>query len=672
MPGPETAMQETPKDIDLLNPEFLQAWNLLRNTRRSVFLTGKAGSGKSTFLRYICEHTPKKYVVLAPTGIAAMNVGGQTMHSFFQMPMRPVPCDDPDYSLLKIGKKVKYKKEKIKIMKELELVIIDEISMVRADMIDFIDRALRNVRRNREPFGGCQLLLVGDIFQLEPVITPETRNILSYSYKDFFFFNARVYEHMELVAVELRKIYRQKSVEFVEMLDRFRENRATTEDFRRINSRYTPKAEAAAGSGSDGKFVMTLAARRETVDGINDREMDRLPGEERVYSGTVHDEFPDKLLPTDKELRLKVGAQVLLIKNDPDRRWVNGTLAKIHALTDDSIRIELEDGSFHALDKIVWENMKYVYNEETKRIDEQVIGTFTQFPVKPAWAMTIHKSQGLTFDNVVIDMEGGAFSGGQTYVALSRCTSLEGIRLCHPISPRDVRVNPEVVRFSGCFNSRRAVDSALNDARADYLFVQAKQAADSGDYAAAIEDFYKGLTFRNELGRPEIRRYIAMLMGRINRLQRRIGELEKERRQLAREFVDMGGECLASGDELWEPALANFRKAIRFDDRNADALLGASRASVLGGQAEQGVDYAKRALKLQPRNWEINIAIAEAERAAGDCANALIQYGAALKRRDRDPRIYDAIADLLDEMGFEDEAQENREKAAKLRKRKKK
>ncbi|MDE6299591.1 MAG: AAA family ATPase, partial [Muribaculaceae bacterium] len=381
--------------IDLSNPEFQMAYQLLLQTDANVFLTGRAGTGKSTFLRYICKKLKKNYVVLAPTGVAAVNVGGVTIHSFFQMPLRPVPPDDPDYSVGSFKKSGKFNRRKRKLIKELDLIIIDEVSMVRPDMIDFIDRALRGITGKRgKPFGGVQLLLIGDIFQLEPVISPDTRLILSKYYPDFFFFNALAYKEVSLVPLELKKIYRQTDEAFISLLDRIRLNSVSQADISLLNERVVEKSE-----NSDNKdFEVTLTARRDVANAINKEKMDMLPGEEFLFKGEIEDEFPEKLLPTDLNLILKEGAQVMMIRNDKDHRWVNGTIGRIKELCPTSITIELEDNNEVTVEREVWENITYSYDEKEKKVVEEVIGRFVQFPLKAAWALTIHKSLGLTFN----------------------------------------------------------------------------------------------------------------------------------------------------------------------------------------------------------------------------------------------------------------------------------
>lgn len=660
-------MIELPNDLDLLNPEFLQAWDLIRYTNRSVFLTGKAGTGKSTFLRYICQHTKKNYVVLAPTGIAAMNVGGATLHSFFQIPMRPIPPHDPDYCISNLRKKLKFNKEKVKLLKALQLVIIDEISMVRADIIDFVDRVLRCYSDNkRAPFGGKQLLLVGDIFQLEPVITGDTRTILSRDYSNFFFFNAKAYEQVQLVSIELKKIYRQKSERFIEILDRMRVNRLSDSDFSEINRRYSSQPVR------NSEFTITLAARRDTVDTINDRELESIPGDEFKFRGRIEGDFPEKLLPTDLDLVLKKNAQVIFLKNDKDRRWVNGTIGKIHHIDENAIMVKLETGDIHAVEPYCWENIKYTYDEETRRIKEEVIGMFTQFPIKAAWALTIHKSQGLTFNNVVIDLGGGgAFSSGQSYVALSRCTSLEGISLCTALSRRDVIVNPEIVKFSASFNDHRVVDGALADAKADILYSEALAAFNNHDMPSAVEKFAEAVSLRNILLKPLTRRLIASKLRIINTQQQEIASLRNRLVELAQEYVDMGGECLQMPD-AWQAALKNFEKAISLDSSNQDAAYGKALALRAGGMTDDAITQLRELLQTNPKHFNATCLLGACHLDNQDLSGALLVFSNALKLRKNDPDLHWQIAEIFEEMELEDMAEKHRKLSIKYRSKKKK
>ena len=378
--------------LDTDNLEFQDALNLITHTHQSIFLTGKAGTGKSTFLKYICQHTKKKYVVLAPTGIAAINAGGVTLHSFFKLPFRPMLPDDPDLSTQRgrIYDFFKYPKEKRKILQEVELIIIDEISMVRADLIDCIDKILRVFSGNaRMPFGGKQLLFVGDVFQLEPVVKVDEREILARFYPNPFFFSAHVFQAINLVPIELRKVYRQRDSHFVQILDRIRANEASTQELRALNTRCFPTFEPQ----NEDMFV-TLATRRDQVDHINEKKLAELPGEEFVSVGKLEGEFPESSLPTQLRLSIKEQAQVIFIDNDRDRRWVNGTIGMVSGIdADGKVYVLLENGVEHLVEPTTWRNYKYAYNEEEKRIEEEIIGTFEQLPLRLAWAITIHNGQ---------------------------------------------------------------------------------------------------------------------------------------------------------------------------------------------------------------------------------------------------------------------------------------
>lgn len=330
-------------DIDIENNELQQALQIIQYTRRSLFLTGKAGTGKSTFLRYICANVRKKYVVLAPTGISAINASGSTLHSFFKLPFHPLLPNDSRYTPCNIRNTLKYSSEKRKILREVELVVIDEISMVRADIIDFIDRVLRVYSRNmREPFGGKQLLLVGDIYQLEPVVREDERKMLRPFYPTSFFFGARVFREMRLVCIELRKVYRQSDPAFISILDHIRTGDVPQSDLQALNARVGRRLDT-----TGGRLAITLSTRRDTVDYINARQLERLPGRAVTFRGEVKGEFPESSLPTPVELEVKPGAQVIFIKNDIDRRWVNGTLGVVEGLdaAEGVLYVVTEDGT---------------------------------------------------------------------------------------------------------------------------------------------------------------------------------------------------------------------------------------------------------------------------------------------------------------------------------------
>ena len=552
---------------DTQNKEFQDALNLIQYTRQSVFLTGKAGTGKSTFLRYICEHTKKKHVVLAPTGIAAINAGGSTLHSFFKLPFYPLLPDNPDFSLQRgrIHEFFKYTKPHRKLLEELELIIIDEISMVRADIIDAVDRILRVYSRNlREPFGGKQILLVGDVFQLEPVVKGDEREILNRFYPTPYFFSARVFNQIDLVSIELQKVYRQTDATFVGVLDHIRNNTVGATDLQLLNTRYGTQIEE-----SEADMYITLATRRDNVDHINDKKLAELPGEPVTFSGEITGDFPESSLPTSQELVLKPGAQIIFIKNDFDRRWVNGTIGIISGFDpfEETLYVITDDGKECDVKRESWRNIRYKYNEEKKQIEEEELGTFTQYPIRLAWAITIHKSQGLTFSRAVIDFTGGAFAGGQAYVALSRCTSLEGIQLKKPVSRADVFVRPEIIGFAERFNNRQAIDRALKQAQADVQYAAATKAFDKGDFDTFLNEFFKAIHSRYDIEKPVVQRLIRKKLNIINRLREenhslKQAAIEKEKSlvKYAREYIIMGDECLKL--EMKEAAMKNYEKAV--------------------------------------------------------------------------------------------------------------
>ena len=595
--------------LDTNNKEFQDALQLITHTRQSVFLTGKAGTGKSTFLKYICNHTKKKYVVLAPTGIAAINAGGVTLHSFFKLPFRPMLPDDPDLSLShgRIFEFFKYPKEKRKIIAEVDLIIIDEISMVRADIIDCVDRILRVYSGNmRLPFGGKQLLFVGDVFQLEPVVPSDQKEILSLFYASPFFFSARVFKDINLVPIELQKVYRQTDSVFINILDRIRNNAARKQELDTLNGRYFPSFEP-----QNEDMYITLATRRDQVDFINEKKLAELPGEEYVSVGKIEGDFPESSLPTQLNLSIKEQAQVIFIDNDYERRWVNGTIGMVSGIDENGNGyVFLESGGEHLVETTSWRNYKYKYNEKEKRIEEEIVGTFEQLPIRLAWAITVHKSQGLTFSRVVVDLTGGVFAGGQTYVALSRCTSLEGLVLKSKISSRDIFIRKEIVEFSQIFNNQALIEKSIKESEAELQYGRAAQGFRQGNMKEAVEAFAAAVSKRNELDNPMVQRLLRLKLQALNSQKAQIKALREElhslretQKEYAHEYYLMGNECITKAHDA-NAAIRCFDKALNLNPNYVEAWVRKGVTLLDIGEDYEAQVCLNKAVKLSPKSFK--------------------------------------------------------------------
>ena len=474
--------------IDKQNQQQMLAYELIANTNSCFFLTGRAGTGKTTFLRNVQKSVDKQFVTLAPTGVAAILAGGDTIHSFFGLPMEVCPP----------GTCGKMNQARILTLLHTDTIIIDEVSMVRCDIVDAIDYTLRKALRTTQPFGGKQIIFVGDMFQLPPVVRQGAEKELLhdiYQTDDFFFYKANAIKRMRLVKIEFQKVYRQDDDKrFLQIVENVRMNKVTPEDIMHLNNRVTqPQAE-------DG-MVITLTSRNNTADDINQKRLAEIGTEEFVYEGSITGKFDEKKMPVELNMRLKIGAQVMFTRNDMQRRWANGTLGKVAKLTKDEIHVKLENGDTYVVPCCSWESFTYEYDREQRRLKKDVTGTFTQFPLKLAWAITIHKSQGMTFDKMALDLSRGLFAAGQLYVALSRVRSLDGLFLSRNIIPQYAHTSREIITYSNGYNDEQSIhneiesgtsvyNSLLNndydEAARQYLLLVHKKAV-AGDIKEAIQ-----------------------------------------------------------------------------------------------------------------------------------------------------------------------------------------
>ena len=473
--------------IDTQNKQQVMAFELIANTNSSFFLTGRAGTGKTTFLRNVQKMVDKQFITLAPTGVAAILAGGDTIHSFFGLPM----------DVCTPGTMGKMSEARILTLIHTDTIIIDEVSMVRCDIIDAIDYTMRKMLRSSLPFGGKQVIFVGDMFQLPPVLKRGAEGELMhdlYHTDDCFFYKADVIKRMRLVKIEFQKVYRQENQDFLRILENVRLNKTTPENLMHLNERVCQPTQ------EDG-MVITLSARNCTVDGINQQRLAEIDAEEYTYEGTVTGKFEEKRFPVDLTLKLKVGAQVMFTRNDQQKRWVNGTIGTVTKLRKDEIQVTTDGGSTYVVPNCSWESYSYEYDKETRKMKKELMGTFTQYPLRLAWAITVHKSQGMTFDKLYLDLSKGMFAAGQLYVALSRVRSLDGLFLSRPIIPQYAHTSREVLAYASGYNNEQVINSEIESGKAvfqllhhhdydeaakQYLLLVIKKAA-AGDIKEAMQ-----------------------------------------------------------------------------------------------------------------------------------------------------------------------------------------
>lgn len=530
-------------------------FEIVEHTNRSIFLTGKAGTGKTTFLNDFVKKTKKKHIVVAPTGIAAINAGGVTIHSMFGLPLRTfLPTTERiDQNL---GNNIpdlmvhfKYRKDKLKLLREIEIIIIDEASMLRADVLDMMDFSLRHVRRNQQKFGGVQMLFIGDLYQLPPVVRDE--HILGMYYPSPFFFHAKALEGSNFITLELTKVYRQTDEHFLEILNAIRDGITGDIDFETLNERYQPDFDP-----KDEAYVY-LCSHNKMADDINQKKIKELGGRAHSYTADVKGDFKEAQYPNDEVLELKIGAQIMFIRNDtsPDKKYFNGKLAQISYLDEDEISVIL-DGSEEeiTLKAETWEQKKYSLDDE-KNIKEEVLGSFKQFPIRLAWAVTIHKSQGLTFDRLIIDA-GKSFASGQVYVALSRCRTLEGIVLKSKITPEVIFSDKRVSKFQDETHANSKIDEILNSEKYDYSIQKVIRRIDCVWFVSALESWMVMTRSSKSVDKDQSQKLYITLKSEIENLKLIFQKFERILLQKTQKFL--------KGEEEWQEVEVKAKGAVNF------------------------------------------------------------------------------------------------------------
>ncbi len=493
-------------------------FELIEHTNRSIFLTGRAGTGKTTFLQEFVQKTSKKYAVVAPTGIAAINAGGVTIHSLFGLPLTTfVPTTEfvdrnSAINIPNLLPHFKYRRDKLKLLRTLEILIVDEVSMLRCDVLDMMDWALRTARKSQQSFGGLQILFIGDLYQLPPVVKNETESTLYAYYNSPFFFEAKVCNALNLLTITLTKVYRQTDASFLQMLNAIRDNDIAGIDFELLNSRYLPEFE-------EESYCVQLVSHNYMADTINQQKLNSLSTKAHFYKAIIWGEFKPHLYPNEEDLKLKKGAQVMFIRNDKegDKRFYNGKLATIVALGEDEIFVLPQGESKEiAIEREIWESKKYFINEDGK-VDEEVVGGYEQFPFKLAWAVTIHKSQGLTFDKVMIDA-GKSFASGQVYVALSRCRTLQGIVLKSPIVPHAIINDKRILNFQKSTEANSQIHAILQTEQYHYVCDKILRQLDISEISSEVDEWEEAINDSKVLDEEMAATYFTTVKNVLNEL----------------------------------------------------------------------------------------------------------------------------------------------------------
>ncbi|MCQ4035430.1 helix-turn-helix domain-containing protein [Kaistella montana] len=537
-------------------------FHLAEHTSRSIFLTGKAGTGKTTFLNDFVSKTRKKFIVVAPTGIAAINAGGVTIHSMFGLPLRTfLPTTERIDSniannIADLMHHFKYRKDKLKLLREIEIIIIDEVSMLRADVLDMMDFSLRHVRRNQQKFGGVQMLFIGDLYQLPPVVRDEY--VLKQYYNSPFFFDSYALKELPLITLELTTVYRQKDEKFLDILNEIRDGEIGDIDFDALNERYIPDFEP-----TDEPYVY-LTSHNKMADEINQKKLADLPGKSQFYKAEIIGNFNENQYPNDEILELKVGAQIMFIRNDAsgERRYFNGKLAEVVDVDEKEVSVIIDgEDEIYKLKKETWEQKKYSLGED-KSIQEEVLGSFKQYPIRLAWAVTIHKSQGLTFDRLIIDA-GKSFASGQVYVALSRCRTLEGIVLKSKITPEVIFSDKRVSKFQDETHANNRIEEILNAEKYDYSIQKVINRIANAWILQDLEKWHNSAIHSRGLDKDKIKFLYQGIKPEAGKLAEVFGKFEKIIQQKTRKFIE--------GKEEWSEIEAKARGAVNFFFTNVNA-----------------------------------------------------------------------------------------------------